>query len=270
MISFDIQHHFKKSGFSIAAQGKWPQGKRIALYGPSGTGKTSLILIMTGLMKAQHGYLKVKDQLWFDCAKNNHLKPQKRKVGMVFQDLALFPNMTVAEQLAFARQDSSKSYTVGQMMALCQLSGMEKMLPEQLSGGQKQRLALARALINAPEILLLDEPFNGLDQGVKQQLYRDLKPLFQQIGCTVVMVSHDAEEIANLCEWVYPMKAGKGEELVAVDEFFQPSENRGIFLGLDADDPVYAKVMVGGKVLRIKREAIIEKVTIGEDVRWQW
>lgn len=173
-----------------------------AICGKSGVGKTTLLRIIAGLDKADKGLIKIGTHTWFDESQNIQLKAQQRKVGFLFQDFALFPNMTVRENLSFALQSKEDNYLIDQLLEETELQKLQDRYPKQLSGGQQQRTALARALVQKPDILLLDEPLSALDIETRLKLQKLLQRLQSKYEMTVLMVSHDILEIARLAHQI--------------------------------------------------------------------
>lgn len=177
-------------------------GEFIALAGQSGSGKTTLLRIIAGLEKA-HGSLKVGNEVWMD--EKFTLPPQKRKIGFVFQDYALFPNMTVLQNLLFVQKDHALAEELLEMTGLTELRDR---LPSTLSGGQKQRVSLCRAMMNRPKILLMDEPLSALDPAMRTKLQQEILMLHKKFGTTTIMVSHDPSEIYRLASRVVVLDHG--------------------------------------------------------------
>lgn len=175
-----------------------PQGNIVKIYGPSGAGKTTLLKIIAGLVSADQGFIQVDNITWLDTSKKISLSPQKRQPGFVFQDYALFPNMTVLQHLQYATDDPAWAQTLLKLGKLDKLTGRK---PGHLSGGQQQRLAILRALAIKPKILLMDEPFSALDPEMKSALIDDLRKVFVQLGCTVFIVSHNVYELEGLANY---------------------------------------------------------------------
>ncbi|MCH2082212.1 MAG: ATP-binding cassette domain-containing protein [Saprospiraceae bacterium] len=173
-----------------------------AICGKSGVGKTTLLRLIAGLDKADKGRIKVGADTWFDESQNIQLKAQERRVGFLFQDFALFPNMTVRENLSFALQSKEDSYLIDQLLEETGLQKLQDRYPRQLSGGQQQRTALARALVQKPAVLLLDEPLSALDIETRLKLQKLLQQLQVKYEMTVLMVSHDILEIARLAHQI--------------------------------------------------------------------
>lgn len=199
------------------AEGKFPlsvnlsvqKGEFLALTGPSGSGKTTLLRLIAGLEKLATGTIILNKETWLDTKNRQFLVPQKRSIGFVFQDYALFPNMTIQENLAFGVNQNTPKNRVGELMDLIDLTMLGNRYPHQLSGGQQQRVALARALVRQPQILLLDEPLSALDTMMRQRLQDDLKRLHEAYQLTTILVSHDEREIAKLANRVVVLELGK-------------------------------------------------------------
>ncbi|OUR74735.1 molybdenum ABC transporter ATP-binding protein [Arcobacter sp. 31_11_sub10_T18] len=183
------------------------QGEFIVLTGVSGSGKTTFLRILAGLEKIDSGFIRVNDNGWVDTSTNKSaVLPQKRNIGYLFQDYALFPNMSVLKNLTFAKDDKNLA------LSLLELVGLEELkdtMPSQLSGGQKQRVALCRAMISKPQILLLDEPLSALDLDMRKKLQEDIKLFHEKFNTTTIMVSHDPSEIYKLSTRVILLDNGK-------------------------------------------------------------
>jgi len=184
------------------------KGEFIAVFGKSGEGKTTLLRMIAGLTKADYGYIKVDNEIWFNSRLGINLPPQKRNVGFVFQDYALFPNMTVEDNIKFGMERKDDEF-LNKLLELTELTELRKHKPNKLSGGQKQRVALARAVGRKPKILLLDEPFSALDYQTKGKIYEEILKLHKEFNLTIVLVSHNIEEIVNLADKVFIIKDGK-------------------------------------------------------------
>ena len=183
------------------------KGEFIALAGVSGSGKTTLLRIIAGLEKIDEGSIVVNKQTWVDTFNTKLFTSiQKRKIGYLFQDYALFPNMTVLKNLTFVKDDKKLAYKLLEMVNLKEL---ENRMPNTLSGGQKQRIALCRALMNQPELLLLDEPLSALDLTMRKKLQEDIKRFHEEFNMTTIMVSHDPSEIYKLSSRVILLDNGK-------------------------------------------------------------
>jgi molybdate transport system ATP-binding protein len=167
------------------------------IIGPSGAGKTTLLRIIAGLIKPEQGKITVNENVWLDTSANINLEPQKRNVGFVFQDYALFPNMTVTEHLHYGSDDAQY---IDRLIAIGRLDAFRTHKPKHLSGGQQQRLAILRALATKPKLLLMDEPFSALDNALKKEVMNDLKALFEELKITCLIVTHHPLEAAGFAE----------------------------------------------------------------------
>jgi len=174
----------------------------IALTGLSGSGKTTLLRSLAGLEKAQ-GIIKVDNEIWQD--EKEFLPVQKRKIGFVFQDYALFPNMTVLENLFFVNKDKELA---NHLLKITDLEALANRLPNSLSGGQKQRVSLCRAMMNRPKLLLMDEPLSALDPSMRIKLQDEILQLHKEFETTTILVSHDPSEIYKLSNRVIVLKDG--------------------------------------------------------------
>ncbi len=175
----------------------------IALSGPSGSGKTTLLRILAGLEKSK-GEIIIGDKIW--QRDKIFLPPQKRKIGFVFQDYALFPNMSIEQNLLFVNRDKELAK---QLLKVTELYELRKQLPNKLSGGQKQRVSLCRAMMNRPKLLLMDEPLSALDTAMRTKLQNEILTLHKKFQTTTIMVSHDPSEIYHLSSRVILLQNGK-------------------------------------------------------------
>lgn len=185
------------------------QNEVMAILGASGSGKSMTLKCIAGIEKPDRGKIILNGVTLFDSEKKINLSPQKRKVGYLFQQYALFPDMTVEQNIACGvRGKKNVKEITENVISTMNLSGLEKHKPMQLSGGQQQRVALARILVNEPEVLLLDEPFSALDAYLKFQLEREVSKVMRDFGKTVVFVSHDRDEVYRLTDLIGIMKNG--------------------------------------------------------------
>ena len=182
-------------------------GESIALLGPSGCGKTTLLRAIAGLERSVTGSIFIDDHLVTGA--KTWVPPEKRKIGMVFQDWALFPHLTVAKNVAYGLDKKGAAEQVAQSLALVDLSGTEDRMPTTLSGGQQQRVALARALAPKPRVLLLDEPFSNLDTSLRSELRTEVHRLLLDLGITSIFVTHDQEEAFVVGDRVAVMNEGR-------------------------------------------------------------
>ena len=170
--------------------------------------------MLSGLLRPDSGIIKVGETIWFDGDKNIDLKPQQRKVGYVFQDYALFPNMSVRQNLEYALRKGQDKAIIGELLQFAELNELEQRKPETLSGGQKQRVALARALVQRPEILILDEPLSALDLKMRIKLQEYLLQVHKRYKLTTILVSHDIGEIVKLSDNVFEIGRASCRERV--------------------------------------------------------
>jgi len=200
-----------------------------AIFGRSGAGKTSLLRMIAGLMQPDEGIIEVSGKTWFNSSRKINVPPQQRNVGFVFQDYALFPNMTVKENLLFASPDKDLPL-LQKMLQLTELAGFADQRPHTLSGGQKQRVALARALMRKPELLLLDEPLAALDTETRVNLRMQLQAIHQEDRLTTLLVSHDKSEIYSLADRVINIDSGRLIKTGTFAEVFGIVKTDGVVL----------------------------------------
>lgn len=184
-------------------------GEFVTLYGKSGCGKTTILRMLAGLTAPERGRICVNGRLWFDSEKKFNLPPQKRNVGFVFQDYALFPAMTVRQNCVFALPRGSDKSAADDLLDMVGMRGLAGCYPDRLAGGQKQRVALARALASRPRFLLLDEPLSALDQETREELHAELEKVHQKMRICTILVSHDLREIFRLSDKVFKICKGK-------------------------------------------------------------
>lgn len=177
-----VKHHFAK-------------GSITKIHGPSGAGKTTFLKIVAGLVQADEGIITVNNATWLDTTSGINLSPQGRRVGFVFQDYALFPNMSVKQHLEYATTDK---IWVERLLHLGKLETLTDHKPLYLSGGQQQRLAILRALAIKPQVILMDEPFSALDTVMKTDLINDLSIIFRELRATTLIVSHNPGELMGI------------------------------------------------------------------------
>ncbi len=186
-----------------------PQNKITALWGESGAGKTTLLKMIAGLLKPDAGCIEINDAIWFDAKRKKNVPPQQRSIGFVFQDYALFPNMTVLQNLQYAAKQKSDGAFIHHLIETASLQAFLYTKPSRLSGGQQQRVALIRALVQKPKLLLLDEPLSALDTELRYQLHEALQQLQNELGFTAILVSHNKEEVCALSHHLVQMEEGR-------------------------------------------------------------
>ncbi|MDA3918025.1 MAG: ABC transporter ATP-binding protein [Deltaproteobacteria bacterium] len=200
------------------------RGEFLTMLGPSGSGKTTCLMMLAGFEPATHGEIFLNDQ------PINNVPPHKRQIGMVFQNYALFPHMTVGENLAFPLEvrkmrKNERKQRIKKALDMVQLSEFEHRRPMQLSGGQQQRVAVARALVFDPELVLMDEPLGALDKNLREQMQFEIKHIHEQLGVTVIYVTHDQSEALTMSNRIAVFDDGIIQQLAAPDILYEKPEN---------------------------------------------
>jgi iron(III) transport system ATP-binding protein len=208
-----------------------PQGKLFTLLGPSGCGKTTTLRSIAGLERPQSGEITVGGEVIYSSGKDVFIPPNRRGLGMVFQSYAIWPHMTVFDNAAFPLQVSKKKIKnikerVHRVLKVVALDDMSQREATKLSGGQQQRLALARALVMEPPLLLLDEPLSNLDAKLRERMRFELKRLQRELGITTVYVTHDQSEALALSHSIAVMNAGRIEQLGSPREVYERPRNQ--------------------------------------------
>ncbi len=259
MICLDLHKTFKTTGggLTLHLQTEVPKGSFVTLYGPSGAGKTSTLRMIAGLLKPDEGILLVEDVPWFDSSRKINLRVQKRQIGYVFQDYALFPNMTVRENLEYGCPEDSE-ISIDELLEFMELGQLASRKPQTLSGGQQQRVALARALAQQPKILLLDEPLAALDYKFRLKLQDYLFRIHRDFNFTTIMVSHDIGEISRLSDLVLVIEEGRVVRQGTPDEIFGNRQISGKFRfvgevqGIEKHDIIYiVSVLVQNQLIKV-------------------
>jgi molybdate transport system ATP-binding protein len=189
-----------------------PEGAITSVVGPSGSGKTSTLRAIAGLWAPSSGRVAFGQQVWYDTANGIRLAPRDRSIGVVPQRYALFPHMTSVENVEAALLHLPRATRRAQAeaaLARAHVAGLEGRYPHELSGGQQQRVAVARAIARAPRVLLLDEPFSSVDRSTRKHLYAELKRLHGELGCTIMLVTHDLDEAALLSSHLCLIRRGR-------------------------------------------------------------
>ena len=205
----------------------------MALLGASGCGKSMTLKCIAGIQRPDRGRIVLGDRVLFDSEAGINLPPQKRHVGYLFQQYALFPNMTVEQNILAGARGSTRQKrraTVAEMVRTFRLEGLQTLRPSQLSGGQQQRVALARILAGQPELLLLDEPFSALDEHLKWQLELELSDTLKTFPGGVLFVSHSRDEVYRLCDTVCVLTEGKSDPKETIKELFAAPATLGAAL----------------------------------------
>lgn len=221
-LSVDIKKRLGSFKLDVSFQA---DAEVMALLGTSGCGKSMTLKCIAGIERPDEGRIVLNGRTLFDSEKHIDLSPQKRRVGYLFQQYALFPNMTVRQNVAAgARGRKDAKQAVEEKIRAMRLQGLENKRPYQLSGGQQQRVALARILVSEPEILLLDEPFSALDSYLRWELEMELSATLKAFGSTALFVSHSREEVYRLCENVCVISNGHSEDKGPVKELMEHPE----------------------------------------------
>ncbi|WP_405205247.1 sulfate/molybdate ABC transporter ATP-binding protein [Aquimarina sp. LLG6339-5] len=250
------------------------KGQLITLYGASGAGKTSILRIIAGLLSVDSGQIVVDGTYWLDYNKKINFSPQQRNIGYVFQDYALFPNMTVRENLEFALEKGQDKSVIRELISIVALDKLKDRKPSTLSGGQQQRVALARALVRKPKILLLDEPLSALDIKMRSKLQDYILKVHREYELTTILVSHDIGEIIKMSDKVYCLDEGKISREGDSVSIFTDNQLSGKFqftgevINIQSEDVVYIiTVLIGNNVVRvIAQESEISSLAIGDKV----
>ncbi len=243
----------------------------LALLGASGCGKSMTLKCIAGIQRPDRGRIEVDGVPLFDSARHIDLSPQKRRTGLMFQNYALFPNMTVEQNIrAGARRDrgSARRQQAAELMERFGLTALANHYPAQLSGGQQQRTALARLLVSGPDVLLLDEPFSALDSHLRFRMERELREVVRQFGKTVVLVSHDRDEVFRLSDRIAVMSNGRVECCGARDEVFAHPGTRTAAMLTGCKNISPAEVLDGHHVRALDWDLVLETARPTDGVRY--
>ena len=222
ILKVDIQKELKE--FDLDVDFELKKG-RLGILGPSGCGKSMTLKSIAGIVTPDNGIVSLttdKETLYFDSNKKINLKPQKRNVGYLFQNYALFPNMTVEENIGIGVAKEDREKTVSEMIKRFHLNSLEKRYPRQLSGGQQQRVALARIMAYGPDVILLDEPFSAMDTFLKEQLRLELLNSLKDFDGFTIMVTHDRDEAFQFCDELIVLDKGR---IIAKGDTYEIFEN---------------------------------------------
>ncbi len=244
------------------------------IFGESGAGKTSILRMISGLMDPDNGNIEVNGKTWYNSSAGINLKTQNRRIGYVFQDYALFPNMTVKENLTYALEKRQDPGIVSELLDIIELENLKNRKSGTLSGGQKQRVSLARALVGNPDILLLDEPLSALDEEIRSKLQDYILMVHEKYKLTTILVSHDLPEIFKLSDQIFLLKKGKIERSGTPSEVFLSNNISGKYrftgtiIEKTKNDVVYVVgVLVGNNLIKvIATDDEGESLNIGDKV----
>ena len=233
MIDMSVRKRMGNAGsdFELAVELHLPEDSRCAvLFGPSGSGKTLTLRVLVGLLRPDAGFIRLAGETLFDAVAGVDVPVRERRIGYMFQDYALFPHLSVADNVAFGlrMQSCPKGEIEGRVLEALRMVHLEQYAdrrPHQLSGGQQQRVAIARAVVNKPLVLLLDEPFSALDYKLRRAMQLEIKRLQRRLGITFVFVTHDQEEAFAMSDRVVVMNQGRIEQIGTPQEIYEEPSN---------------------------------------------
>jgi len=257
MIKINIQKKLNSTAGKMLLdfQTEIEQGQFVTIYGKSGAGKTSTLRILAGLLKPDFGRISIHGNVLLDFSQKINLPPQKRKIGFVFQDYALFPNMTIFENLSFALHKNQSKKILDELIEIMEIGALKNQKPDRLSGGQQQRVAVARALVQKPELLLLDEPLSALDEKMRNKIQKYILQVHREFNLTTILISHDLAEVLKMSDQVLVLEEGK---------IIRSGNPISIFSENKKDERFY----ISGEIVRLeKRDSILVlTILIGKDI----
>lgn len=228
-------------------------GSLLGIMGPSGAGKTSILKMIAGLFTPDQGSVRISGETWFDKNRKINLRPQLRSIGYVFQEYALFPNMSVRDNLQYALPVKQSATVIDEVLDLMHIRNLQHQKPNALSGGQQQRVALARAIVRQPQVLLLDEPFAALDSQMRAKLQDDLLKIHRHFQTTTLLVSHNQEEVIRMADKVLILNEGQ------ISQAGSPSQ----VLAESFPEPMVGKILsINGNTVKIVSEQSLDFRTI--------
>ena len=248
MTSIHINAHLRHKEFTLDIDFALPDSGVSVILGPSGSGKSTLLRLIAGLEKPDDGFVSVSNAIWVDSQAGICRPPQQRRVGMVFQDYALFHHLTVAGNVGFGLPREGRTERVNEWLSRLRLASLANRYPHQLSGGQKQRVALARALAIEPDVLLLDEPFAALDSHLRRQLRDELLEIVSHVHQPVLMVTHDLDEARYLADNIGVIINGRLQRLGKTHDVFNYPQTLAVARVLGWRNLLPVKVIEGNSV----------------------
>ena len=269
MTSIHINAHLRHKEFTLDIDFALPDSGVSVILGPSGSGKSTLLRLIAGLEKPDDGFVSVSNAIWVDSQAGICRPPQQRRVGMVFQDYALFHHLTVAGNVGFGLPREGRTERVNEWLSRLRLASLANRYPHQLSGGQKQRVALARALAIEPDVLLLDEPFAALDSHLRRQLRDELLEIVSHVHQPVLMVTHDLDEARYLADNIGVIINGRLQRLGKTHDVFNYPQTLAVARVLGWRNLLPVKVIEGNSVsaawgsLELEKEPDVNTAYLG-------
>lgn len=257
MIKIQIYKEFFKSAnqFYIDVDFSLKKGSFNALFGDSGSGKTTILNIISGIKYADRGRISISDEVWLDTDKKINLPVNRRNIGVVFQNSVLFPHLTVYENILFSKNKNDSLDLMNELIELFSIADLLNHSPDILSGGQKQKVAIVRALIRNPDLLLLDEPFSAIDTDQRREIQDSLLVAHQKLKFTALVISHDIEEVVRLSENIFMLDKGKITKNGTAVTLFENKEDQdnicftGIVVSLEEVKTMQKlKVLLGSEI----------------------
>jgi molybdate transport system ATP-binding protein len=243
---------------SLSLKLKIPKGDIVALLGNSGAGKTTALRIIAGLTAPDEGIVSCFGEEWFHKDKNINISPVKRKIGYVFQDYALFPNMSVLKNVAYGIKLKENKDFIDELLNIVGLYSLKNRMTDKLSGGQKQRVALARAIAVKPSVFLLDEPLSALDAALRAELQDKIIELHNKYEMTTVIVSHDLGEVIKLAKTVFFIENGKiinegsADCVIIKNSLSGKFRFTGVIINIKKEDVVYiVTILIGNNLVKV-------------------
>ena len=274
MIRIDLQKSLEgaKGRLELDLQASFAPHLVHAIFGESGSGKTTFFKMLSGIITPDRGYIEHDGRVFFDSTNGVNLAIWRRKVGFVFQNYALFPHLSVYKNITFGL-DKAMTHKIDELIALLNLSNLQDKKPKNLSGGQAQKVALARAILSNPDILLLDEPFSGLDRPTKITLQEELARILSHFKLTTFIISHDLEEVFSLAHQVHVLQEGRFTKQGSPSEVFLQKQDLGrniygkVLALRHEDSKLIVEVLVGDRILSLMMPEVrksLESPKIGD------
>ncbi|MDO3695743.1 ATP-binding cassette domain-containing protein [Wenyingzhuangia sp. chi5] len=264
--NFQKTYNSGKRSFSIDIEASFQLNAINVVYGNSGAGKTSLLRLLSGLDKVDSGLIRVNKKDWLNTKNKTFLPSHQREIAYVFQDYGLFPNMTVTENLEFAKKDINQTL-LNEVVEMLELETLLKTKPNHLSGGQQQRIALARAIVQEPKFLFLDEPLTAIDETLRSKLQTYLIQLQKKQKFTVIMVSHNLQEVLKVASHVCVIHQGKATSQGIPSLLLKENPKNTLKAVVISSGTLTIDVVVETQKMTILKENILSKnYTIGDEV----